>query len=213
MTIETLLTFGAVAAVAIVSPGPATLLAVRNGSTFGLRAAIWSSLGNVCGLFCVSAATLLGLGVLLKSSALLFAAVKTLGALYLFYLGLRQLFARTSAATTGAHQSASATAPAARQLYREALLVATTNPKAILFFTALFPQFIDAGAPLLAQFLVLTGIFMAISFASLVSYAFVAKHARHLFLQPLIARWAKRLVGALFIAFGAALLTLRRPLS
>ena len=213
MTIETLLTFSAVAGIAIVSPGPATLLAVRNGSSFGLRAAIWSSLGNVCGLFCVSAATLLGLGVLLKSSALLFAAVKTLGALYLFYLGLRQLFARTGTADAGLDAVTRTTAPAAPQLYREALLVATTNPKAILFFTALFPQFIDAGAPLLAQFLVLTGIFMAISFTSLVSYAFVARRARHLFVQPLFARWGKRLVGAVFIAFGAALLTLRRPLS
>ena len=213
MTIETLLTFSAVAGIAIVSPGPATLLAVRNGSSFGLRAAIWSSLGNVCGLFCVSAATLLGLGVLLKSSALLFAAVKTLGALYLFYLGLRQLFARTGTTDAGLDAVTRTTAPAAPQLYREALLVATTNPKAILFFTALFPQFIDAGAPLLAQFLVLTGIFMAISFTSLVSYAFVARRARHLFVQPLFARWGKRLVGAVFIAFGAALLTLRRPLS
>lgn len=214
MSIETLLTFSAVAGIAIVSPGPATLLAVRNGSAFGLRAALWSSLGNVSGLFCVSATTLLGLGVLLKSSALLFAAVKTLGALYLFYLGLRQLFAHsTNAANAGLDPSTSATVPAALRLYREAFLVATTNPKAILFFTALFPQFIDARAPLLAQFLILTGIFMAISFLSLLSYAFVAKRARHFFVQPLFARWGKRLVGTVFIAFGAALLTLRRPLS
>lgn len=213
MNIETLLTFSAVAGVAIVSPGPATLLAVRNGSAFGLRAAAWSSLGNVSGLFCVSATTLLGLGVLLKSSALLFAAVKTLGALYLFYIGLRQLFARTSAPNASVDAAQSATAPAALRLYREAFLVATTNPKAILFFTALFPQFIDAQAPLLTQFLVLTGIFMAISFLSLLSYAFVARRARRLFVQPLFARWGKRVVGAVFIAFGAALLTLRRPLS
>lgn len=213
MTIETLLTFSAVAGIAIVSPGPATLLAVRNGSAFGLRAAAWSSLGNVSGLFCVSATTLLGLGVLLKSSALLFAAVKTLGALYLFYLGLRQLLARSSASDAGVDTAPSTTAPAALRLYREAFLVATTNPKAILFFTALFPQFIDARTPLLGQFLVLTGIFMVISFSSLLAYAFVARRARHLFVQPLFARWGKRLVGAVFIAFGAALLTLRRPLS
>lgn len=213
MTLETLLTFSAVAGIAIVSPGPATLLAVRNGSAFGLRAAAWSSLGNVSGLFCVSATTLLGLGVLLKSSALLFAAVKTLGALYLFYIGLRQLFARSSAPDASIDGAQSATVPAALRLYREAFLVATTNPKAILFFTALFPQFIDAQAPLLTQFLVLTGIFMAISFLSLLSYAFVARRARRLFVQPLFARWGKRVVGAVFIAFGAALLTLRRPLS
>lgn len=213
MTIETFLTFSAVAGIAIVSPGPATLLAVRNGSAFGLRAAFWSSLGNVSGLFCVSAATLLGLGVLLKSSALLFAVIKTLGAFYLFYLGLRQLFARTSTTHAGFDAATRARPPAPLRLYREAFLVATTNPKAILFFTALFPQFIDSQAPLLAQFLILTGIFMALSFASLLSYALVARRARHLFVQPLFARWGKRLVGTVFIGFGAALLTLRRPLS
>jgi len=213
MTIETLLTFAAVAGVAILSPGPATLLAVRNGSAFGIRSVIWSSLGNVSGLFCVSAATLLGLGVLLKSSALLFAAVKTLGALYLFYIGLRQLFARAATPDSGVDCSAEAAIPAAHRLYREAFLIATTNPKAILFFTALFPQFIDDHNPLLPQFLVLTGIFMAISFSSLMSYAFLARRARRFFLQPRLALWGKRIVGTVFIAFGAALLTLRRPLS
>ena len=213
MTSETLLTFAAVAAIAILSPGPATLLALRNGSAYGLRAVVWSSLGNVSGLFCVSAATLLGLGVLLKSSALLFGAVKTLGALYLFYIGVRQLLAHRAAPNTGDDAAAAAAAPAAHHLYREAFLIATTNPKAILFFTALFPQFIDSEAPLLAQFLVLTGIFMSISFASLLSYAFLARRARGVLSNPIFARWGNRVVGTVFIAFGAALLTLRRPLA
>lgn len=213
MTIETILTFCAVAGIAILSPGPATLLALRNGSAFGLRAVVWSSLGNVSGLFCVSAATMLGLGVLLKSSALLFGAVKTLGALYLFYIGLRQLLARQAAPSGSVDRRALASAPAAHRLYREAFLIATTNPKAILFFTALFPQFIDAQRPLLPQFLILTGIFMSLSFSSLMSYALLARRARSLFAKPLFARWGKRLVGTVFIAFGAALLTLRRPLN
>jgi threonine/homoserine/homoserine lactone efflux protein len=212
MTIETLVTFAAVAGIAILSPGPAILLALRNGSTFGMRSVIYSSTGNVCGLFCVSAATMLGLGVLLKSSALLFAAVKTLGALYLFYIGLRQLFA-CPAAPGSRFDHAMASVPSALRLYREAFLIATTNPKAILFFTALFPQFIDAESPLLPQFLVLTAIFMALSFSSLLSYAFIAGRARTLLVRPLFARWGNRVVGSVFIAFGAALLTLRRPLS
>src|ERR1700712_5723135 len=94
MQLHTLAAFTAVAAVAILSPGPATLLALRNSMAWGARRAVWSSLGNVCGLFCLSAAAMLGLGVLLESSALLFGAVKLLGAGYLFYLGVRQIVGR-----------------------------------------------------------------------------------------------------------------------
>jgi threonine/homoserine/homoserine lactone efflux protein len=130
--------------------------------------------------------------------------------MYLFYLGLRQLFGRTSALGAEAHLTSQTGAPTARRLYQEALLTAATNPKPILFFTALFPQFIDAHAPLAAQFLILTGIFGALSFVSLISYALVASRARSLLSRPRLARWIDRCFGAIFIAFGAALLTLRR---
>jgi len=206
MNIETILTFSAVAFLAIVSPGPAILLALRNSVAFGVRAVIWSSLGNVSGLFCLSAAAMLGLGVLLKSSALLFGAVKLLGALYLFYVGVRHLVGRASILSTPANPSAGATVPSPSRLYREAFLMAATNPKPILFFTALFPQFIDAHAPLPSQFFGLTGIFMALSFLTLMGYATLGAQARQLLLQPVFSKWVNRVVGTVFISFGAALL-------
>ena len=86
MELETTLAFAAVAIIAILSLGPAILLALRNSITFGMNAAIWSSLGNILGLFCLSASAMLGLGLLLKSSALLFGFVKILGAVYFFSL-------------------------------------------------------------------------------------------------------------------------------
>jgi threonine/homoserine/homoserine lactone efflux protein len=211
MDMQTLLGFSAVAGIAILSPGPAVLLALRNGATLGLRAVIWSSLGNISGLFCLSAAAMLGLGLLLMSSAMLFAAVKILGALYLFYVGIRHLFGRSSAFKGAAEQPHYSARPGPLALYREAFLMAAFNPKPILFFTALFPQFIDAGAPLLAQFFVLTGIFMLLSFATLIAYAMVAARARNLLLQAAFAKWLNRAIGAVFISFGAALLALRRP--
>ncbi len=210
MHLHTVLAFSAVACVAILSPGPATLLAIRNGTAFGLRSVVWSALGNVTGLFCLSAASMLGLGVLLESSALLFAAVKIAGALYLFYMGARQLFGRSVALVSDDGSGVAPAAPHARHLYREALLTAATNPKPILFFTALFPQFIDESAPLLAQFFILTGIFVALSFTSLISYAMLATRARRLLSRPHFARWVNRTFGGIFIAFGAMLLTLRR---
>jgi threonine/homoserine/homoserine lactone efflux protein len=213
MNIETILAFSVVAWLAILSPGPAILLALRNGVAFGLRAVTWSSLGNVTGIFGLSAAAMLGLGVLLKSSALLFGAVKLLGALYLFYVGLRHLFGRSSVLIASAETAAGAKTPTRFALYREAFVLAATNPKPILFFTALFPQFINANASLLPQFFVLTGIFMVLSFVTLLGYASVAGRARFFLLKPRVSKWINRVVGGVFISFGAALLALRRPAS
>lgn len=213
MNIETILAFTVVAGLVTLSPGPAVLLALRNGVAFGIRSVIWSSLGNVCGLFCLSAAAMLGLGVLLKSSAFLFAAVKLLGALYLFYIGLRHLFGRATVLNTAVDSSVTESAPSLRTLYWEAFLLAATNPKPILFLTALFPQFISVEVALLPQFFILTGIYMGLSFFCLVGYALVAVRARAVLLKPVFAKSINRVVGTVFISFGVALLALRRPVS
>ena len=210
MDLETTLAFAAVAIIAILSPGPAILLALRNSITFGTNAVIWSSLGNISGLFCLSASAMLGLGLLLKSSALLFGFVKILGAVYLFYIGVRHLIGGASLLSVEANGATSTVLPTQRQLFREGMLIAITNPKPILFFTALFPQFISENAPLLPQFFILTGIFMFLSFVTLLGYSMVAARARAFLRRPLFALWVNRLVGVVFISFGAALLTLRR---
>lgn len=211
MNIETALTFSAVAGLAIISPGPAVILALRNGVTFGTRAVIWSSLGNITGLFCLSAAAMLGLGLMLNTSALLFSIVKILGAIYLFYVGIRHLLGRSTVLSTEIDQPISATVHNPYLLYREAFFMAAINPKPILFFTALFPQFISAQEPLLPQFFILTSIFMALSFFTLLAYAMVAARAKFLLQQPHFAKWVNRVIGTVFISFGAALLALRRP--
>lgn len=210
MNLETTLAFSAVASIAAVSPGPAILLALRNGLTFGIRAVVWSSLGNITGLLCLSAAAMLGLGLMLKSSALLFSIVKVLGAMYLFYIGMRHLLGRTSLMQVEACQADSSRAYRPYRLYREALFIAAFNPKPILFFTALFPQFISTQEPLLPQFLILTGIFMLLSFITLIAYASVAARAKRALQRPSFLTWVNRVFGAVFIAFGASLLALRR---
>jgi threonine/homoserine/homoserine lactone efflux protein len=210
MDLHVIIAFIAVACVAILSPGPATVLAIRNGTAYGVRSVVWSALGNASGLFCLSAASMLGLGVLLESSALLFGAVKIMGALYLFYMGARQLLGRSKVISGATDDAMQPTSPKPRDLYREAFLTAATNPKPILFFTALFPQFINAHEPLLMQFFVLTGIFVSLSFMSLLSYALLASRATTLLSRPGFAKWLNRTFGTIFIAFGVALLTLRR---
>ena len=186
------------------------MLTLRNGSTFGARSVIWSALGNICGVFCLSTAAILGLGVVLKSSAVLFGVVKIIGALYLFYVGLRHLFGRAAVIVDDSGTIQAHLSPTRRTLYREAFLTAATNPKAILFFTALFPQFVNAQAPMVPQFFILTGIFMCISYLTHMSYAMLAARAKGFLLKPTLAKWMNRVVGTVFISFGGLLLALRR---
>jgi len=207
---QTILAFATVAALAILSPGPAVLLSLRNGATLGPRAVMWSALGNICGVCCLSIAAILGLGVVLKSSAYLFGLVKLAGAGYLFYVGIRHLRGRAVVVSEVAGGKKAASTTRRRDLYREGFLIAATNPKAVLFFTALFPQFIDAQQALLPQFLLLTAIFMGISYVAHLGYATVAARARGALLKPFFAKWLNRIVGAVFVAFGALLLALRR---
>ena len=212
MQLESLLAYTVVAGISIISPGPAVLLALRNSATHGVGSVLWSSLGNVLGLFVLSGATMLGLGTLLRSSSLVFEVAKLVGAVYLFYIGIRHLVGRNSVMgqETDRHSSSG---PSAARLFSEGFLVAATNPKPILFFAALFPQFLDTSSPLIPQFFVLTGIFMSLSFASLLAYASVAGRAKVLLLRPRIGRLINRSVGIVFISFGAMLLSLRKEVA
>lgn len=211
MHLQTLATYALVSFLAIASPGPAILLTLRNGANFGASSVLWSGVGNLLGVFCLSLAAIFGLGVVLMSSAALFMVVKFAGAGYLFYVGVRHLFgkSRVLAAALDGKESAS---PGRALLCREAFLTAVTNPKAILFFTALFPQFVDPHASLGQQFFILTLTFMAISYMTHLLYAALASRAMRLLVKPAFARWVDRTVGVAFIAFGSLLLTWRRKL-
>jgi homoserine/homoserine lactone efflux protein len=205
------LAFAAVAWLSILTPGPAVFLALRNGAGGGVRAAIGSSLGNVSGIFLLSAAATLGLGALLMSSARLFGFAKLLGAGYLFYLGVRYLFRGAPSVADAEAVNGGASTAGRWAGYREGLLLAVTNPKPILFFTALFPQFVNTRSAMFPQFLALTGIFMVLSFVTLMTYASIARRARVLLIKTRVAGWINRTMGLVFIGFAALLLMYRRP--
>jgi threonine/homoserine/homoserine lactone efflux protein len=207
MEISTWLLYATVALLAIASPGPAILLAVTNAVTFGVRRVAFSSLGNICGVALVSALAMAGLGAVLKTSALLFALLKLFGAGYLVYLGIRQWRSRTS--LFARRDDAAVAARSNRQLFVHGFLLAITNPKAILFFTALFPQFLSAKHDLLPQFAIMTGTFMAISFCTLMTYAALARSAGAWFGSERRATAFNRVSGGLFVLLGTGLLRLK----
>lgn len=191
------------------TPGPAVLLALRNGATRGFRAGLFSTLGNQLGLVLLAGASILGLGVILHTSAWLFTLVKWVGAAYLVYLGTRMLLARGGMAldsTDGVDTPSASDA----QMLRLGLWVSLTNPKAILFFGALFPQFVLTDQALLPQFATLVSLSICASVSCLLTYVWLASRARHWLRRPRATLWINRVAGSVFIGFGVVLAGLRR---
>lgn len=211
MEFTTWLLFSAVALVAVISPGPAILLSISNSIRFGISKVVLSSFGNVCGLFLLSTAAIFGLGAILKTSTTLFLIIKIIGAAYLIYLGIRQWRSKTNFfdGAENISDKSSIRIKSNKRFFVEGFLIAITNPKAILFFTALFPQFIDMQQALVPQFLIMTFTFMVISFVTLVTYGLLATKAKNWLSTGQRAKWFNRTLGSLFVLIGIGLLQLK----
>ncbi len=201
MPIETWLAFASIAFIATISPGPAILLVTSVSLQYGPSRSLMTIAGNVSGLFLMSSASVLGLSSLLLYSNTAFAVIKFIGAAYLIYLGIRLW--RNGLGFSGI--TATATPPRRRSLFSQGLFVALSNPKAIAFTTALFPQFISVSDPLTTQFTILVVTFMAFSAACLFAYALLAHKVRHRSTRLTSDRLAGRLFGSAFIGAGVLL--------
>lgn len=209
MTLQLLLAYSLITWLTAATPGPAVLLALRNGATRGFRAGLYSTLGNQIGLLLLAGASILGLGVILHTSAWLFTVVKWVGAAYLVFLGWRMLRSRDGLDLGNATQGDAPPAGDA-QMLRLGLWVSLTNPKAILFFGALFPQFVQPEQPLLPQFATLVSLSVCASVSCLLTYVWLASRARRWLQRPRAALWINRVAGSVFIGFGLVLAGLRR---
>lgn len=213
MTLATLLVFCAVALVAIVTPGPTVLLALSNGSRYGLRLSCFGMAGAVASDLVLVAAAALGLGALLAASEFWFAMVKWLGVAYLGFLGLQMLASRRFAAGPPAAAEGStalaASLPSGGSLFRRSFLVSVTNPKGYLFVSAFLPQFIAPTQPQLAQYLVLAVVFAALDFLVMFLYAYAGARAVRL-LRSGGAHWLDRVCGGLMVAAAGSLAVYRR---
>lgn len=213
MTLTTWLPFLTVSLATTFSPGPAILLAVSNSMTQGPRRVLMSSAGNALGIFLVSAAAMIGLGALLRTSATLFLGVKLIGAAYLIYLGVKQWRGAGKRFPSADELGQAVPEKRALSLFQEGLWVALTNPKSILFFTALLPQFLHTHEPILPQFFLLTSTFVACALLAHTAFVVLATRAKGWFNTSAGIRRLNRVSGAVFVLLGASLLALRRPTS
>jgi threonine/homoserine/homoserine lactone efflux protein len=173
-----LLTFAIAAFLLIAVPGPSVLFVIGRALALGRKGGLLSVLGNALGELLQIAAVALGVGVVLAQSIVLFSVVKFAGAAYLIYLGIQAIRHRgRGPAAADPSRSASTV-----RMLREGFVVGATNPKSIVFFVAVLPQFVDyeAGAiPL--QLGTLGALFLAIALVSDSAWALAAGTARHWF--------------------------------
>ena len=196
------------------TPGPNNFCGLNNGIRAGVGPALLATTGRVAAFAIFLTVSAIGLGAMLLASETAFAAVKWIGAAYLFWIGLKAWRSRDFGGAA-LIENDTATAPVQRQYSVKALiaqefLLGITNPKAIILFAAVFPQFIDPSQPAAQQFLVLGSIYLMAEFVSTLVYASCGRQIR---------RWVRtqkgvirlnRATGGFFMGTGGLLLAAQR---
>ncbi|KMW58107.1 Lysine exporter protein (LYSE/YGGA) precursor [Candidatus Rhodobacter oscarellae] len=180
-------------------PDSTELLTISNAMRHGLRRSLYQIGGDLSANALQMIVAAFGLAALISSSAVAITAIKWAGVAYLAYLGLRMLLSRG-----GGGPRAAAADGAPRRLYAQGFLTALANPWAVIFFAALFPQFIDAGAPVLPQLLVLGATYLIFDAAQLLAYGAAAQAAKQR-LGWLQGRALRRISGSLMLGAAALL--------
>ncbi|EGQ8507612.1 flagellar biosynthesis protein FlgM [Vibrio parahaemolyticus] len=189
------------------SPGPSSLLCLSKGVSSGFRLALTTALGSLSAITIILTLSFTGLGVVIASSEFVFNIIKWCGAAYLIWLGIQAFrskqndFSKSdSAQVSTSHVSA----------YTSGFIVGSSNPKAIIFFTALFPQFIDPTDSLLTQYAIFAGTFVVFELSWLTFYALLGVKTSNWLFEAGRAKLFNRLTGGVFISAGVMLSTANR---
>lgn len=185
--------------IVVLIPGTGVIFTVSTGLTAGKRASVFAALGCTAGILPHLLASVLGLSALLHTSALAFEVLRYAGVAYLLYLAYATWRDRSAFAMNDAP-----TATTARGLIIRGFLLNILNPKLTIFFLAFLPQFVTPGSILPAvQMLVLSAVFMAMTFAVFVIYGLLANGFRRAVIEsPRVQNWLRRSFAAAFAGLG-----------
>ena len=198
VTVEFLIT----SLIVVLIPGTGVVFTVSTGLVQGRRASIFAAFGCTAGIVPHLLATVLGLAALMHTSAVAFQMLKYAGVLYLLYLAYATWKDKSAFAIDGAPSRGTAMG-----IIIKAVLLNILNPKLTIFFLAFLPQFIEQGASSpLPRLLLLSGVFMAMTFAIFVVYGLLAHAFRRAVIEsPRVQSWLRRSFAATFAGLGVQL--------
>jgi threonine/homoserine/homoserine lactone efflux protein len=202
-SLETLLAFTLAGVILVIIPGPSVLFIVGRALAHGRRAALASVAGNTAGASLVVVVVALGLGTIAAQSVAVFTTLKLVGAAYLIYLGVQTIRRRGEFVARLGEPAA----PADRRMFWQGVIVGVTNPKVLIFFAAVLPQFVDTGAGSATTQMLVLGLLFAMIASTLDSgWALAAGTARTWFAtSPGRLRWMGGIGGTSLIVMGAGL--------
>lgn len=209
MTFTTWITFVIAACIIAVSPGSGAVLSMSHGLSYGVKRTTATILGLQLGLLLVLAIAGAGVGSLLLASEVAFNVVKTIGAIYLIWLGLCQWRAKVQIGDR-AGVTVQSVLPSFRKRVLTGFLTNATNPKGIIFMVAVLPQFISQSAPLLPQLGILAVTMCVIDLTVMHSYAFLASSMQRFFRDASALKKQNRVFGGLLMLIGSALFFVKR---
>ena len=207
MSLRLLLVFAVTEFLLCLTPGPAVLLVVSQAVKNGFKSSLKGAAGILTANALYFALSALGLGALLMSSATLFQIIKWVGAAYLVFIGLKMLLIRERLAGTDQDM---VTPKRSVRLFSEGLATQLSNPKAIVFFSALLPQFVSKDGGVLAQFIVLGIVSLAIELVVLVSYGWAAERGSRMILKGKFSLLTDRIAGGFLVCAGLGLAATRK---
>lgn len=209
MTWSEILTFGFVASLLVMSPGPNGVLIAKTVPTSGRSAGFANVLGFVAAFYLHGALSVLGISLILVQSATAFAVVKYLGVAYLCWIGIKALYAAYKGIEVPATVAPAKRKRTLRNAFVEGLLTNALNPKVSMFYLAAFPQFITLGETTAAASFLLVFIHSMINAvwftAMVLLFARLSKMASNGSFQ----RWLKGVTGVVFVGFGLKLASFR----
>jgi len=205
MTLETWALFAITETALCFTPGPAVLLVLSQGLTRGTGASVYANLGILAGNALYFALSATGLGAILLASYELFSAIRWIGAAYLVWLGVTAFVGRSKVLTVAPAAPTSAT-----RTFVNGFVLQVANPKALVFFVALLPPFIDPRGSVLLQVAILGATSVVIEFFVLLAYGAIAGRLTAMAARPRFQTLANRVAGTMLVAAGVSVALQRR---
>ena len=198
MNLEIWMAYIGTVLVLMITPGPSQLLMLSNSLGNGFRRSLATASGDLTANLLQMVVASLGLASLIVKAQVLFIVIKWAGVAYLIYLGVKLISSGTTNNPVGSERSS------LRKLYLQGFITSAANPKAVIFFAALFPQFINPQQPLFQQFMVLSVTYLTIDGLFLICYGTLAEKLNNGLLPSVVRTQMNYIAGSLLI--GAALL-------